>query len=316
MNTFLPSADIGQRTSENGLHPKSFQSWRWVFLAAILLAAVAISTFYFSSAQAQGDDGAITGLTLTSTTAGTLTVSWDAASPTPTDYRIDWAKSTEDYQSWKVDDGHVYTAETATTTTITDLSHDTEYKIRMRARYYKGEHDGQILGWPMGRPPPSQWPESRRRRPPLNQSNNRLKKTRSNSSPGMTQTRQQEPLKHSRPPTTPLANSCSLGKPQRLQTPTPTNYHVNWAKSTEDYPADTAEAGNDHPTTTTHTLTGLDYATDYNVRVRARYTDGENAANPWNGPWTETTAQVLQPLPAAPSFMGGTAVTPNSQVLC
>ena len=81
MNPHFPPPHTGQPTSEKSLHPKSFQSWRWIFLAAILLAAVTISTFYFSSAQAQGDDGAITGLTLTSTTAGTLTVSWDAAQP-------------------------------------------------------------------------------------------------------------------------------------------------------------------------------------------------------------------------------------------
>ena len=148
MNPHFPPTHTGQPTSEKSLHPKSFQSWRWVFLAAILLVAVTISTFYFSSAQAQGDDGAITGLTLTSDAPGTLTVSWDTASPTPTDYRVDWAKSTEQYKSWKVDDGHVYPAETATTTTITDLSHDTEYKIRMRARYYRGEHEGKSWGGP------------------------------------------------------------------------------------------------------------------------------------------------------------------------
>ena len=108
MNPHFPPTHTGQPASEKSLHPKSFQSWRWVFLAAILLAAVTISTFYFSSAQAQTADGAITGLTLTSDAPGTLTVSWDAASPTPTDYRVDWAKSTEDYKSWKVDDGHVY----------------------------------------------------------------------------------------------------------------------------------------------------------------------------------------------------------------
>ena len=148
MKLLSPSVSTKHPTSEESLHPKSFQSWRWVFLAAILLVAVTISTFYFSSAQAQGDDGAITGLTLTSASPGTLTVSWDAASPVPTDYRVDWAKSTEDYKSWKVDDGHVYTAETVTTTTITDLAHDTEYKIRMRARYYKGEHMGKSWGGP------------------------------------------------------------------------------------------------------------------------------------------------------------------------
>ena len=89
---------------------RTFQSWRSIFLATILLITVAISTFYFSSVQAESH-GAITGLTLTSDAPGTLTVSWEAASPTPTDYRVDWAKSDEDYQSWKVDDGHVYPAD-------------------------------------------------------------------------------------------------------------------------------------------------------------------------------------------------------------
>ena len=63
----------------------------------MLLVTVAISTFYFSSVQAESH-GAITGLTLTSDTPGTLTVSWEATSPTPTDYRVDWAESDEDYQ--------------------------------------------------------------------------------------------------------------------------------------------------------------------------------------------------------------------------
>ena len=105
------------------------------------------STFYFATVQAESH-GAITGLILTSDAPGTLTVSWEATSPTPTDYRVDWAKSDEDYQSWKVDDGHKYPAPTATTVTIADLEHDTEYKIRMRARYYRGEHEGKSWGGP------------------------------------------------------------------------------------------------------------------------------------------------------------------------
>ena len=135
--------------SQTAPQTRTFQSWHWIFLATILLVTIAItiSTFYFATVQAESH-GAITGLTLTSDTPGTLTMSWDAASPTPTDYRVDWAKSDEDYQSWKVDEGHVYPAETATTATITDLGHDTEYKIRMRARYYKGEHEGKSWGGP------------------------------------------------------------------------------------------------------------------------------------------------------------------------
>ena len=71
---------------------RAFQSWQLVFIAVMLLVTVAISTFYFSSVQAESH-GAITGLTLSSDTPGALTVSWDAASPTPTDYRVDWAKA-------------------------------------------------------------------------------------------------------------------------------------------------------------------------------------------------------------------------------
>ena len=76
----------------------------------------------FRTLQAQGSNGTITGLTLTSDTPGTLTVSWDTTSPTPTDHRIDWAKTDEDYQSWKVDEGHQYPAPSATTATIADLN--------------------------------------------------------------------------------------------------------------------------------------------------------------------------------------------------
>ena len=126
---------------------RAFQSWQLVFIVVMLLAAAVTSGLYIATVQAESH-GAITSLTLTSDAPGNLTVSWDAASPTPTDYRVDWAKSDEDYQSWKVDDGHVYPADTATATTIADLEHDTEYKIRMRARYYRGEHEGKSWGGP------------------------------------------------------------------------------------------------------------------------------------------------------------------------
>ena len=126
---------------------RAFQSWQLVFIAVMLLTAAVTSGLYIATVQAESH-GAITGLTLTSNAPGTLTVSWEAASPIPTDYRVDWAKSDEDYQSWKVDGGHKYPAPTATTVTIADLEHDTEYKIRMRARYYRGEHEGKSWGGP------------------------------------------------------------------------------------------------------------------------------------------------------------------------
>ena len=121
-----------------------------MFLAIMLLVAATFGALYVEVAQAQVVDGTITGLTLTSDAPGTLTVSWDTASPTPTDYRVDWAKSDEGYTSWKVNRGHVYPAETATTVTITDLSHDTEYKIRMPCSLLQRRTLRQILGRPVG----------------------------------------------------------------------------------------------------------------------------------------------------------------------
>ena len=264
-----------------------------IAIATLAVLAAVITTLALSNftAEAQGNSGAVANLQLSSTSAGELTVSWDAANPTPTDYRVDWAKSGEDYKSWKVDEGHVYPTPDDTTTTITDLSHDTEYKIRMRARYYRGEHEGKSWGGPWatatttvaGEPAETPTPE------PVQQ-------------PPKEEPVQQQSRDDPDPPAgtidTLAATDDDAG--QLLLTweapaapnADPTDYHVNWAKSTEEYPANTAEAGNAHPTDTTLTLTVLEFDTDYNVRVRARYSDGENAASPWNGPWTETTAQV------------------------
>ena len=290
MNILTPSTSTNRPTSEHVLHPKAFQAWRWVFLAALLLATVAITTFYFSSAQAQGADGTIAGLTLTSTTAGTLTVSWDAASPTPTDYRIDWAKSGEDYKSWKVDEGHKYPDPSATTATIADLDHDTEYKIRMRARYYRGEHEGKSWGGPWatatitvaGEPAATPTPEPVKEEPV-----------------------QQPPRDAPDPPAGTIETLTAADDTgQLLLTWTapnsdPTDYHINWTKSTEEYPANTASAGNDHPTTTTLTLTVLEFDTDYNIQGKGPLlatVRTPTALGTGRGP--KTTAQVHQPLPA------------------
>ena len=220
---------------------RAFQ-WQLVFIAVMLLAAAVTSGLYIATTVQAESHGAITGLTLTSDAPGTLAVSWDAASPTPTDYRIDWAESDEDYQSWKVDDGHKYPAPTATTVTIADLEHDTEYKIRMRARYYRGEHEGKSWGGPWatettitvaGEPAETPTPEPVEEEP------------------------EKEPTAQERP---------TQGRGRAGQT---------------DHPTWTTRPGNDPaPEDTTP-------AAPSKIRVRARYTDGENADSPWNGPWTE-----------------------------
>ena len=50
MKLLSPSVSTKHPTSEESLHPKSFQSWRWVFLAAILITITATaSPFYIGN---------------------------------------------------------------------------------------------------------------------------------------------------------------------------------------------------------------------------------------------------------------------------
>ena len=113
-------------------------------MLAVLLAAAATCLGVFAVAQAQAANGAMTGVTLTSGSPGTLTVSWNTPSPAPTDYRLRWAPVGSDHLSWKntneTDRGNAYPAGDATSLTLSGLSEGTEFKVQARARYHKGEH--------------------------------------------------------------------------------------------------------------------------------------------------------------------------------
>ena len=113
-------------------------------MVAVLLAAAATCLGVFAVAQTQAADGAMTGVTLTSDSPGTLTVSWNTPSPAPTDYRLRWAPVGSDHLSWKntneTDRGNAYPAGDATSLTLSGLSEGTEFKVQARARYHKGEH--------------------------------------------------------------------------------------------------------------------------------------------------------------------------------
>ena len=105
--------------------------------AAILLVAAAALLFLYLPTGAQAADKEITGLTLSSPNPGELVIAWDAASPTPEDQRVMWAKSSEKFPSFKEDNtdeaGNAYP--TGTSHTVTGLPEGEEYKVRVRARY-------------------------------------------------------------------------------------------------------------------------------------------------------------------------------------
>lgn len=90
--------------------------------ATTILGPLLIATSLY--AFAQSSEGEISGLTLTSQEAGTLVVTWDAPSPAPNDYRVNWAKASEDFPSYRDNHGNEYP--TTNGFTITGLDQGVE----------------------------------------------------------------------------------------------------------------------------------------------------------------------------------------------
>ena len=237
--------------------------------AAALVLAVAATVTIPTAAQAHEHRGAIAGLTLTSDTPGVLDVAWDApAGAAPTDYRVSWARSGEDWPSWTDQSANLHP--TTTSQQISGLDEGAEYKVRVRARYH------HAAGGPWSGP----WAEA----------------TQTVDAAAAVQA-QQDPgaiagltLTSDTPGVLDVAWDAPAGA-------APTDYRVSWARSGEDWPSWTDQSANLHPTTTNQQISGLDEGAEYKVRVRARYHHA--AGGPWSGPWAEATQTVDAAEPTA-----------------
>ena len=90
--------------------------------------------------------GAITGLTLASSRAGQLWVSWGEASPAPAEYRLNWAQVDDPFPAWDSRDGGNLWLSSRTAQDFSNIvKAGVTYKLRMRA-IYKDDPNGDWAG--------------------------------------------------------------------------------------------------------------------------------------------------------------------------
>ena len=131
----------GRSGQSGAIHARGRRHIFPMLAVAAVLASFAAAALGFLPVFAQ-EEGAVSGLTLTSDSPGTLAMSWDVPDQTPTDYRVNWGKSAEDFPSYAENDGNAYP--TTNSHTVTGLDEGIEYKVRVRARYRGDElNEGQ-----------------------------------------------------------------------------------------------------------------------------------------------------------------------------
>ena len=103
-------------------------------MVAALLAVVAVTQS--STANAQAASKTISNLQLNHNDDGDLLINWDAPESAPRDYRVMWAKSSENYKTWTDTTGNAFP--TSASHTVSGLDRGHEYKVKVRARYSNG----------------------------------------------------------------------------------------------------------------------------------------------------------------------------------
>ena len=112
----------------------------WLFIIA---ATVTMSSGLPGVVQAQAERGAIPSLNLASNAPGQLIITWETPDPAPTDYRLTWAPTSENFLSYRDDNetqrGNLYPLGDVNTLTLNNLTPGDSYKVQIRSRYYNAD---------------------------------------------------------------------------------------------------------------------------------------------------------------------------------
>ena len=127
-------------------HPTASRTRLPILMAAwlfIIATTITMSSGLPGTAQAQAERGTIPSLNLASNAPGQLIITWETPDPAPTDYRLRWAPTSENFLSYRDDNetqrGNLYPLGDVTTLTLNNLTPGDSYKVQMRSRYYNAD---------------------------------------------------------------------------------------------------------------------------------------------------------------------------------
>ena len=127
-------------------HPSASRTRLPILIAAwlfIIAATITMSSGLPGTVQAETEQGTIPSLTLHSSEPGQLVITWETPDPAPTDYRLRWTPTNENFLSYRdvneVERGNLYPLGGVTSLTLNNLTPGESYKVQMRSRYYNAD---------------------------------------------------------------------------------------------------------------------------------------------------------------------------------
>ena len=110
----------------------------WLLLAALLAALPSLSAL-LGTVSVQENSRTISVVRVQSNQPGVLEISWDEPAATPLDYRVSWARASENFPSARDEPGNAFP--TTPSYTTTELEQGVRYQVRVRARYENATGD-------------------------------------------------------------------------------------------------------------------------------------------------------------------------------
>ena len=241
--------------------------------------ATLVPTATNTATPSQQDFWGVGAVRLESNRTGVIAVAWDPPTKKPHEYRLTWARVSENFPSRGSSDGNAFPR--SPSYTITGLDEGVRYKVKVRARYLGGNN----VPW--------------------------------SDAVEIVVASTSDPTATSTPTTT--ATHTATHTPTATYTATPSQqdfwgvgavhlesnrrgviavawdpptkkpheYRLTWARVSENFPSRGSSDGNAFPRSPSYTITGLDEGVRYKVKVRARYLGGNNV------PWSDAVEIVV-----------------------